>query len=135
MEACVLSCLVMSDSLQPHELLPTRLLCPWDSPGQNTGEGCHFLLQATFLTLRLKLCLQHLLHWQADSLPLCLLGSPLSGGEEPNSPLKGSEDHSLLILALLAFRSSANGTLGSIWSRPPVLHLGKLRPGGREPFA
>ena len=31
----------MSDSLWPHELKPTRLLCPWDSPGKNTGVGCH----------------------------------------------------------------------------------------------
>ena len=28
-----------------HELQPTRLFCPWDSPGKNTGVGCHFLLQ------------------------------------------------------------------------------------------
>ena len=35
----------MSDSVQPHRRQPTRLLCPWDSPGKNTGVGCHFLLQ------------------------------------------------------------------------------------------
>ena len=35
----------MSDSVQPHRWQPTRLLCPWDSPGKNTGVGCHFLLQ------------------------------------------------------------------------------------------
>ena len=35
----------MSDSVRPHRRLPTRLLCPWDSPGKNTGVGCHFLLQ------------------------------------------------------------------------------------------
>ena len=35
----------MSDSLQPSELQPARLLCPWDLPGKNTGRGCHFLLQ------------------------------------------------------------------------------------------
>ena len=35
----------MSDSVQPHRWPPTRLLCPWDSPGKNTGVGCHFLLQ------------------------------------------------------------------------------------------
>ena len=29
---------------------PARLLCPWDSPGKNTGVGCHFLLQGIFLT-------------------------------------------------------------------------------------
>ena len=35
----------MSDSVRPHGLQPTRLLHPWDSPGKNTGVGCHFLLQ------------------------------------------------------------------------------------------
>ena len=35
----------MSDSVQPHRRQPTRLLSPWDSPGKNTGVGCHFLLQ------------------------------------------------------------------------------------------
>ena len=35
----------MSDSVWPHKWQPTRLLCPWDSPGKNTGVGCHFLLQ------------------------------------------------------------------------------------------
>ena len=34
---------VMSNSLQPHELYPIRLLCPWNSPSKNTGVGCHFL--------------------------------------------------------------------------------------------
>ena len=33
----------MSDSVQPQQ--PIRLLCPWDSPGKNTGVGCRFLLQ------------------------------------------------------------------------------------------
>ena len=40
----------MSDSLQPHRQQPTRLLCPWDSPGKNTGLGCHFLLQYMLIT-------------------------------------------------------------------------------------
>ena len=35
----------MSDSVQPHRRQPTRLTSPWDSPGKNTGVGCHFLLQ------------------------------------------------------------------------------------------
>ena len=45
---CV-SCLVVSNSLQPHGLRPTRLVCPWNSPGKNTGVGSHFLLQGIFL--------------------------------------------------------------------------------------
>ena len=48
-------------------LQPTRLLCPWYFPGQNTELGCHFLLQGIFLNQGSNL---HLLHWQADSLPL-----------------------------------------------------------------
>ena len=36
---------VMSDSVWPHRWQPTRLHCPWDSPGKKTGVGCHFLLQ------------------------------------------------------------------------------------------
>ena len=31
--------------VRPHRRQPTRLPCPWDSPGKNTGVGCHFLLQ------------------------------------------------------------------------------------------
>ena len=34
---------------------PARLLCPWDSPGKNTGVGCHFFLQEIFLTQELNL--------------------------------------------------------------------------------
>ena len=49
----------MSEFLQPHELLPSRLLCPWDSPGKNTGVGCHALLQGIFPTRGLSLDLQH----------------------------------------------------------------------------
>ena len=48
---CVCVCVnhsVMSDSLRPHELQATRLLCPWNSPGKNTGVDCHSLLQRIF---------------------------------------------------------------------------------------
>ena len=36
---------VVSDSVRPHRRKPTRLPRPWDSPGRNSGVGCHFLLQ------------------------------------------------------------------------------------------
>ena len=58
----------MPDSLQPYELQPARLLYPWDSPGKNTGVGCHTLLQGIFPTQGLKLCLLCLLHWKVGSL-------------------------------------------------------------------
>ena len=40
--------LVVSNSLQPCELGPARLLCPWDSPDKNTGVICYSLLQGIF---------------------------------------------------------------------------------------
>ena len=51
-------------------LQPTKLLCPWDSPGTSTGVGSHALLQGIFLTPGLNLRLLFLLRWQEDSLPL-----------------------------------------------------------------
>ena len=47
MEPLLNCCLVTSvvfNSVQPHRLLPTRLLCPWDSSGKNTVVGCHAFL-------------------------------------------------------------------------------------------
>ena len=41
---------VVSDSFWPHGLWPTRLLCPWDSPGKNTRVGYHSHLQGIFPT-------------------------------------------------------------------------------------
>ena len=66
-------CSVVSDSLQPRGLWPTRLLCPWDYPDKTTGVGCHFLLQGILPTQGLNPLLCIFLHWQADSLPLCHL--------------------------------------------------------------
>ena len=65
----------VSDSLQPCGLGPGRLLCPWDSPGKNTGVGCHALLQRIFTPRGSNPGLLHLLHWKASSLPLVPSGS------------------------------------------------------------
>ena len=43
-------CSVVSNSVRPHELQPTRLLCPWNSPGKDAGVSSHFLHQGIFLT-------------------------------------------------------------------------------------
>ena len=51
------SCLTL---LQTRGLQPTRLLCPWDSPGKNTGMGCCVLLQGIFPTQASNPCLLHL---------------------------------------------------------------------------
>ena len=60
----------MSDSLQHFGLYPARLLCPWNSPGKNTGVDCHSFLQGIFLTqglnldfLRCRQILYCLSHW------------------------------------------------------------------------
>ena len=60
---------VVSDSLRPHGLQPTRLLRPWDFPGKSTGVGFHLLLQGIFLTqgsnpgfLHCRQMLYHLSH-------------------------------------------------------------------------
>ena len=44
-EYCCQVTSVVSDSVRPHRRQPTRLPRLWDSPGKNTGVGCHFLLQ------------------------------------------------------------------------------------------
>ena len=65
----------VSESSQPHGLQPARLQRPWDSPGKNTGVGCHALLQGIFPTQGSNPSLLCLLHWQMVSLPLSPLGS------------------------------------------------------------
>ena len=49
MKDCCCCCVtsVMSNSMRPQRRQPTRLPCSWDSPGKNTGVGCHFLHQCT----------------------------------------------------------------------------------------
>ena len=69
------SCPTLCD---PMDCSPPGSSVHGDSPGKNTGVGCHFLLQGIFLTQGLNLCLLHFLYWQADSLPLSHVGSPQS---------------------------------------------------------
>ena len=67
----------MSDSVRPHRQQPTKLLRPWDSPGKNTGVGCHFLLQCRKLKS------------ESEVAQLCpTLGDPI-GGSPPDSPVPG----------------------------------------------
>ena len=77
---CVFSCSVMSSSLRPFGLQPTRLLCPWDILGKYTGVGCPFLFQEIFPAQGSNLCLLSPLFWQMGSLPLSHLGSQVGLG-------------------------------------------------------
>ena len=64
------SCLTL---LRLHGLQPSRSFCPWDFPSKNARVSCHFLFQGVFPTQGSN---PHLLHWQANSLPLSSQGSP-----------------------------------------------------------
>ena len=90
--------------------------CPWDSPGKDTGVGCHALLQGIFLTQGLNPRLLRLLQWQAGSLPaaphqlVCYVVSVMSDSLRPH----GLEPTRLL------------------WSAPPQ-EPGKNTPGKNSP--
>ena len=66
----------MSGSLRPPWTITHHAPLSMGFPRQNTGVGCHFLLQGIFPTQGLNQNLLHLLHWQSDSLPPSHLGSP-----------------------------------------------------------
>ena len=125
------ACLVMSDSLQPYGLQSISLLYPWDFPGNNTGEGCHFLLQGIFLTQGSNPGLLCFLCWQADILPLHHLGSPkfkpkLLGSFWILFPFTHL-DHSVRNSVVFTFKIyqesdhfSPPSPLLSLWSNPPT---------------
>ena len=74
---CVLNCF---SHVQLYATLwtiqPAQFLCPWDSPGKNTGVGCHALLWGILPTQGPNLFLLHFLHWQEGSLSLAPPGKP-----------------------------------------------------------
>ena len=69
------SCPTLCD---PIDYSPLGSLVREDSPGKNTGVGCHAFVQGIFPTQELNLSLLHLLHWQASSFPLATHGKPQS---------------------------------------------------------
>ena len=68
---------VVSDSVRPHRPQPTRLPCPWDSPGKNTGVGCHFLLQC--MTVKSESEVAQLCLTLSDPMDCSLPGSSIHG--------------------------------------------------------
>ena len=102
----------MSDSVQPHGLQPSGLLCPWDSPGKNTEVGCFAFLQGIVQTQGWNSYLFCLLHWQVGSLSLAPPGKhrvnhimspcptyphslPLNTGKSHIGPLSDPTPHSV----------------------------------------
>ena len=98
--ACMFIHSVVSDSLQPRGLQPTRLLYPQDCPGQNTGVACHFLLQGIFLTQGLSLRFLSLLHLQVHSSPLSHLEAKWLGFHSVES-IENYEQNTLYLLRKL----------------------------------
>ena len=94
----------------PLYIEPT-LFCPWDFPGKNFAVGSHFLIPGILSTPRLK---PHLQHWQADSLPLSQLGSPVTQLRGPQFFRKFSEIKRKLGDAVLCIAESyyLNALLG-----------------------
>ena len=67
----------MSDSVRPHRQQPTRLHRPWDSPGKNTGVGCHFLLQ--FMKVKSESEVPQSCPTPSDPMDCCLPGTSIHG--------------------------------------------------------
>jgi len=93
---------VMSDSVRPHRRQPTRLLCPWDSPGKNTGVGCHFLLQC------MKVKSESEVSWS------CLTLSDPMDCSLPGSSIHGIFQARVLEWVAIAFSSSQESIPGKI---------------------
>ena len=89
----------MSDSVRPHRQQPTRMPRPWDSPGKNTGVGCHFLLQCIKVKSESKV---------AQSCPT--LSNPM------DCSLPGSSIHGIFQARVLEWGAIAFSR-GSSWSR------------------
>ena len=89
----------MSDSVQPHGLQPTRLLCPWASPGKNTGVGCHFLLQ----------CMK--VESESDVAQSCLTLSDPMDCSLPGSSIHGIFQATVLEWGAIAFSRNSTRTI------------------------
>ena len=72
---CITS--IVSEPVRPHGLQPTRLLHPWDSPGKNTGVGCHFLLQCMKVESESEVAQSYLT--LSDAMDCSRLGSSIHG--------------------------------------------------------
>ena len=87
--AHVLSCFSHVQLFATPWTVARQLLCPWDSPGKNTGMGCYAFLQRIFLIQGLSPHVLHLLHWQEGSLPLVPPGKPMGAHKHAESKAWG----------------------------------------------
>ena len=94
----------MSDSVRPHRQQPTRLPRPWDSPGKNTGVGCHFLLQC----MKVKS--------ESEFAQLCpTLRDPMDCSP-PGSSIHGTSQARVLEWVAIAFSKLNSLTAFKLWA-------------------
>jgi len=102
----LLSHFSVSNSVRPHRRQPTRLSHPWDSPGKNTGVGCHFLLQC----MKVKS--------ESEVAQLCpTLSDPM------DCSLPGSTIHGICQARVLEWGATAFYNLFKYFLRPFLFHL------------
>ena len=110
----------MSDSVRPHSWQPTRLRYPWDSPGKNTGVGCHFLLQ----------CMKVKSEGEAQSCPA--LSNPMDCSP-PGSSIHGILQARVLEWGAIAFskcillRAKSQSEKATYDMSPSIWHSGKVK--------
>ena len=97
----------MSDSVRPHRRQPTRLPHLWDSPGKNTGVGCHFLLQC----IKVKS--------ESEVVQSCPTLSDPMDCSLPGSSIHGIFQARVLEWGAIAFSLTLRGGLISTWAKPP----------------
>ena len=85
---------VVANSVRPHRRKPTRLPRPWDSPGKNSGVGCHVLLQ----------CMK--VQSESEVAQSCLTLSDLMDCSPPGSSIHGIFQARVLEWGAIAFSDS-----------------------------
>ena len=126
----------MSDSVRPHRRQPTRLPCPWDSPGKNTGVSCHFHLQGVKVK-SLSSVRPSATPWTAAfKAPLSMGFSRQeywSGVPLPSPRLKGDQRSTGLAPCFHSEGTEAHGVTVTICSRTGSWPCSWVSRGHREP--
>jgi len=116
--------------VQPHRRQPTRLPCPWDSPGKNTGVGCHFLLQCMKVESESEVAQSY--PTLSDTMDCSLPGSSVHGIFQAGVLEWGAIAFSSIMgKCLLVFTTHHEGKSFSVvsCSGPFILHKFSISPG------
>ena len=100
-------------TLRSHKQQPTRLRCPWDSPGKNTGVGCHFLLQC--MKVKSESEVSQSRPTLSDPMDCSLRRGNIAKWKRRHTAVLVSASRNLIVAALRYFNQ------GSSWEKP--LHI------------